>query len=58
MVLKSSTEAEIEVKAPSEEYGTRSSPPLSGLFWVQCFNTDGNDYATNEMPVDISASDL
>lgn len=35
-----------------------SSPPLSGKFWVECHNTDGNTYATSDIDIRTVTADI
>ena len=49
MVLAITTTASIEIVYPAAFQ--LSDPPLSGTFFVECYNTDGNSYATRDMDV-------
>ena len=56
MVFAMSTTASIEISYPADNQ--LASPPLSGKFFVECHNVDGNAYATSDMDLTISASGL
>jgi hypothetical protein len=44
------TAASAEIIYP-DEANKLSSPPLSGTFYVSCYNTDGNKYDTQDMDI-------
>lgn len=44
MFVPVTTGSTIEIVYPED--GILSSPPLSGTFYVSCYNTDGNRYDT------------
>ena len=49
MVVPMSTQADILITYPSDKQ--LSSPPLSGKFYIDCYNTDGNKYSTRDIDV-------
>ena len=54
MLLYISSTASVDIVYPIDKQ--LSSPPLSGSFIVECFNTDGNNYASREMSISIDAA--
>ena len=53
MVIPTTTASEIEIVYSDEIQ--LSSAPLSGSYWIKCYDTDGNWYSTQDIPVDSSA---
>ena len=55
MLVPGTTEASIDIIYPEDENQTGrerlSSPPISGTFYISCYNTDGNRYDTNDMDI-------
>ena len=54
MIIPVSTGATIDIIYPEDPRLAEprlSSPPLSGSFYVSCYNTDGSRYDTQDMDV-------
>ena len=50
MYVPTTTAASVEIIYP-DEANKLSSPPLSGTFYVSCYNNDGNRYSTEDMDI-------
>lgn len=52
-MLPVSTTSTISIDYPTDVQ--LSSPPITGQFWVQCHNTDGESYATRDIDFNANA---
>ena len=54
--LASTTASTIDIVTPANKQ--LSSPPITGLFWVECHNDANQAFATQDMDIGISATDF